>query len=229
MKVKGVLLVIAVAAAVTALWPAAGGAATMRGIVVAKQRGTLLVASPSGVLAAVRGNAPVGARLVGTTVVGRATHARIRGVVVRHLGRTLILSSNRHLIAVPNRVGRLLASTTPTPAPGTVVSTDVSIANGEIEQEDEDDIGQVNASTIAVQATISAVAAGTVTLNVQGQSLTVPLPGGLTLPASLVGQTVTINLSLAGDDANDQGDDGGGDDHGGHSGHGHDGDGGGDG
>src|SRR6185437_15898806 len=99
--------------------------------------------------------------------------------------------------------------------PGTVVAADVSIANGEIEQEDEDDLGQVNASSIAVQATVAAVGAGTVTLNVQGRTLTVPLPGGLTLPASLVGQTVTINLSLAGDDANDQGDDdGGGGDHG---------------
>ena len=64
-----------------------------------------------------------------------------------------------------------------------------------------------------MQATIKAVGAGTVTLDVQGQSLTVPLPAGLTLPASLVGQTVTINLSLANDD--DQGDDDQGGDHGG--------------
>ncbi len=86
----------------------------------------------------------------------------------------------------------------------------------------------MNASSIAVQATISAVGAGTVTLNVQGQTLTVPLPGGLTLPAALVGQTVTINLSLAPDD-NDQGDDDGGHSGRGHDGDGHGGDGGGDG
>jgi hypothetical protein len=228
MKLKGVLLVIAVGGAAAALWPAAGGAATVRGIVVAKQHGALLVASPAGVLSAVHAKARIGARVAGTTVVGRASHAKIRGIVVRQIGRTLILSSNRHLIAVPNRVGRVLAATTPSPAPGAVVSTDVSIANGEIEQEDEDDIGRVNASTIAVQATISAVGAGTVTLSVQGQTLTVPLPGALTLPASLVGQTVTIELSLvAGDDQGD--DDHHGGDDGDHSGHGHDGDGGGDG
>ena len=211
---KGVLTVLAVAAATAAFWPAAGSAAGFRGIVVAKQHGVLLVASPSGTLRAVRAHAPVGARLAGTVVVGSASHARIRGIVVRRLGRTLILSSNRHLIAVPNRVGRALADTTPTTpttTPGTVVTADVAIANGTLEEEAEDDVGQVASSTIAVQATVKAVAPGSVTVDVQGQSLTVPLPGGLTLPASLVGQTVTLNLSLASDD--NEGDDG---DHHGH-------------
>ena len=64
-----------------------------------------------------------------------------------------------------------------------------------------------------MQATIAAVGVGTVTLNVQGQTLTVNLPAGLTLPASLVGQTVTITLSLNQDDNDSQGDDN--DDHGG--------------
>jgi hypothetical protein len=72
---------------------------------------------------------------------------------------------------------------------------------------------------------VKAVAAGSVTLDVQGQTLTVPLPAGLTLPASIVGQTVSVQLSLGGADSqsnNDQGntdnqgdDDQGGDHHGG--------------
>ena len=53
-------------------------------------------------------------------------------------------------------------------------------------------------------------------MNVQGQTLTVNLPAGLTLPASLVGQTVTITLSLKQDD--NQGDDNGGDNHDGRGG-----------
>jgi hypothetical protein len=95
-----------------------------------------------------------------------------------------------------------------------VVNADVAIANGKLEEEDEDEVGTVNASTLTIQATVKAVAAGSVTLDVQGQSVTVPLPAGLTLPASLVGQTVTLNVAL--DD--EQGDD----DHGGHH-RGHDG------
>jgi uncharacterized membrane protein YgcG len=93
----------------------------------------------------------------------------------------------------------------------------------EIDEQDEDDVGQVANNTITVQATIAAVAPGSVTLTVQGQTLTVPLPAGLTLPASLVGQTVTVQLSLGGND--DQGDD----DHGGDNGGGDHGGGGGDG
>ena len=48
------------------------------------------------------------------------------------------------------------------------------------------------------------------TLTVNGQSLTVPLPSGLTLPATLVGQQVSLELSFAGGQA--QVSNGGGDD-----------------
>jgi hypothetical protein len=213
MKLKGFLLLAAMAAVTAALWPAAGSAATFKGIVVAKQRGTLLVASPAGLVRAASGNAAVGSRVVlaggHATVVGRATKARIRGIVVRHVGTTLFISSNRHLLAL--HTARVLADTTPTTptAPGTIVSAQVGISNGELDDEGETELGQVSGSTLAVQATIAAVAPGSVTLNVQGQTLTVPLPVGLTLPASLVGQTVTVNLSLSGDDnqgSDDQGD-----------------------
>jgi hypothetical protein len=243
MRFKGFLLLIAITAATAALWPAAGSAGTFKGVVVAKQRGTLLVASPSGLVQAVTGRASIGSRVASTgghaTVVGRASKAHIRGIVVRRIGTTLFLSSNRHLVAIHNRVGRRLADTTPAPAspaapaPGAVVTTDVTIANGQLEEDDEDEVGHVNANSITVQATVKAVAAGSVTLDVQGQTLTVPLPAGLTLPASIVGQTVTISLSLANDDdendddddgdhhdghGSDGGDDHGGDDHGGHGG-----------
>jgi len=212
---KGIVTLLAVAGAVAAFWPAAGGASGFNGVVVAKQRGSLLVVSPAGALHEVHARATLGARLIGTTVVGRATHVRIHGIVVRRIGTTLILSSNRHLIAIPNRAGRRLADTAPAPtAPGAVVNADVAIANGKLEEEDEDEVGTVNASTLTIQATVKAVAAGSATVDVQGQSVTVPLPAGLTLPASLVGQTVTLNVAL--DD--EQGDD----DHGGHH-RGHDG------
>jgi hypothetical protein len=96
-------------------------------------------------------------------------------------------------------------------APGSVVNTTVKVDDdGELEVEEEDEVGQVN-GPIQVQATVTAVGAGTVTLSVNGQSFTVKLPAGLTLPASLVNQTVTLNVDVRGDD-NDDNDD---DDHGG--------------
>src|SRR5690348_9178071 len=125
MKLKGFAVLVVLAAAVAAFWPAAGSAGTFHGIVVAKQGRTLLAASPSGVIRAVAGRAVIGSRVAVSsgraTVVGRASTAHIRGIVVRRIGTTLILSSNRHLVAI--RHARVLADATPTTpaAPGAVV------------------------------------------------------------------------------------------------------------
>jgi hypothetical protein len=207
MKLRAVLLVIGITTALAAFAPGGAGAATLHGVVVAKQHGTLLVAGPNGVVRAVRGSAAVGARLSGSRVVGHASRARIHGVVVKRVGRTTFLSSNRHLLAV--------STNDPTPAPaGSVVDSTVTVApNGDLEDENEDAVGHV-AGDLTIQATVTAVGAGTVTLSVNGQSVTVSLPNGLTLPATVVGQTVTLHVSLGSDDQGDDqdDDDGGGDD-----------------
>ena len=230
------LTLICAAVAVLGVWPAASSAATFKGVVVAKQRGALLVASPAGVIRSVSGSASIGARvsLSGghASVIGRATTARIRGIVVRRVGTTVFLSSNRHLVAV--HTGRRLASasdttapitptapiTTTAPAPGTVVSSQVTIQNGELDEDSSETVGQTNSSTLQVQAVVSAVGPGTVTLTVGTQTLTVPLPGGLTLPASMVGQTVTLTLSLDGQNGDNNNDNSNDDDQGGDSGSG---------
>ena len=145
----------------------------------------------------------------------------------------MFLSSNRHLVAVHGR--RLASANGATAAdhddderhhddwyaqPGDVVSSQVTIQNGELDEDSSENVGHSSASDLQVQAVVSAVGAGTVTLTVGTQTLTVPLPAGLTLPASLVGQTVTLSLSLNGQNGqngDDQGDD---DNGGGQSGHG---------
>jgi hypothetical protein len=191
-KLRELIVVSAVVAAFAALWPAAGSAAGSRGVVVAKQRGTMLVATPNGLVRAIGGHASVGTRIAfrggRVTGIGRATTVRIHGIVVRRVGSTLFVSSNRHLLAL--RAGRVVSAVAPT-TPGTLVDAQIAIRNGELEIEDEDEVGRLAASTVTVQATVAAVAPGSVTLTVQAQSLTVPLPAGLTLPATLVGQTVT--------------------------------------
>src|SRR6266550_7217087 len=119
MRFKGFLLLVVMAAVAAAWWPAAGSAAAFKGIVVANQRGTLFVASPTGLVRAVGGHAAVGSRVVlsagHATVVGRATKARIRGIVVRRVGTTLFIASNRHLLALHH--ARVLAGTTSTTTP----------------------------------------------------------------------------------------------------------------
>jgi hypothetical protein len=207
---KRILVPLALAAALGA-GPAGAGAATFKGVVVGKLRGSVLVASPAGVVGAFGGQASVGSRVAFVhgrlVVVGRANTARIRGIVVRRIGMTMFLSSNRHLVAVHS--GRRLASASDTPptnttaAAGQLVSVQVSLGDGQLDVESEDDLGPATTSPVQIQATVTAVGTGTVTLTVNGQSLTLPVPGGLTLPQSLVGQTVTLNISVNGQNGED--------------------------
>jgi hypothetical protein len=233
---KRLALIVSVAA-VIGVWPAASSAATFKGVVVAKQRGALLVASPAGLVRSATGSAAVGSRVVlsggHATVVGRARTARIRGIVVRRVGTTMFVASNKHLIAI--RSARRLASVSTTPLPpitttidtptiGTPVVSQVTIKdNGELDEDSSETVGQTTGGAIPIQAVVSAVGAGTVTLTVGTQTLTVPLPAGVTLP--VVGQTVSLSLSLSGQNGqngDDESDDDNGDDDSGNSGGGSD-------
>ena len=199
------LLVVGLLAAAAAVFPAVAGAATFRGVVVARQSGVLLVAGPSGSVRAFSGQARVGARVVLSgqrlRVVGLARRAQLRGVVVRRSGGLVFLSAARHVLAV--RSSRLLASggDTPTgPQPGDVVSAQVGINDeGDLSEQEVEDVGHQGGTS--VQAVVSAVAPGSVTLTVNGQQLTIPLPAGLSLPATLVGTQVELQLSFAGGEA----------------------------
>ena len=226
---KRFLPILAVVVAAAA-WPAVSGAATFKGVVVARQHGMLLVAAPSGGVSAVAGRASVGSRvsISGRTVriVGHTNRAVVRGVVVSRTATTVFLSAAQHLLAV--RTGRHTASVGSTPIPlvpqpGQAISTTLHISNGgQLDDEGETDLGTAPAAS--VQATVAAVAAGSVTLTVNGQTLTVPLPAGLTLPATIVGTTVTLQLSFPGGQLQvsggpgGQGDDQGDDDGGGNGG-----------
>jgi hypothetical protein len=118
----------------------------------------------------------------------------------------MFVASNHHLVAIHK--GRSLAGvgSNSGPAPGTILTSTVTVnKSGLLNEDNEDDQGQDSDSTVAVQAVVDAVGQGTVTLNVNGTDVTFDLPAGLTLPQSIVGQTVTINVSISGDDDN-QGD-----------------------
>jgi len=205
---KHLLFASAVIAAALALLPAAAGASAAHGVVVARSHGKLLVATRSGSVFHMKGHASVGSRLVGRQVVGRASRARIHGVVVAHKGSTMFVASNRHLLAI--RTGSRSSSSA---TPGTVVTSTVAVhQNGQLDQQSQTDDGQDCSSSVQVQATVAAVGAGTITLVVNGQDITVNLPAGLTLPQSLVGQTVTVDVSVGQGSDNQRDDDCQGDD-----------------
>ena len=208
---KRVLPTIALAAVAIAILPAAASASALngvRGVVVSRSQGSLLVATRSGRVVEIKGHASVGSRVVGSRVVGHASRARIRGVVVKESGARMFVASNHHLVAIHKSRSLAAAGSTSGPAPGTIVTATVSVngETGQLNEDDQGEDGQDSSSTVAIQATVIAVGTGTVTVSVNGTNVTFDLPSGLTLPQSLVGQTVTIDIALDQGDDNSQGD-----------------------
>lgn len=217
---RKLLLLAALSMLVTAGSAAAApGQASVRGIVVGARQNTLLVAAPSGTVREIPGHARIGMRvsLAGgkLTVGGRSDRALIRGVVVRRRGSLTFLSASNHMLLVRSAVRSLSSVRTDLPAPGSVVRAEVGIDDqGELEEQNEHLVGQEQEAE--VQAVVTAVAPGSVTLSVNGQPLVIPLPAGLVLPASIIGTqvalkvqfgegTATVAPGTAGDD--DQGED----------------------
>lgn len=208
-------------AALAALVPAGTAAALARhasafgGVVVARTTGGVLVARSNGAVTAVHAHARIGSRVVVSggrlSVLGRSRSARVHGVVVASSRSRLVLTAAHRLFVV--RRGRRLAATTPTatlPQPGAVVTSTVGITpQGDLDDQATTVTGQTGA--VQVQAPVTAVGPGTITVSVNGQPLTLQLPAGLTLPASIVGTQITLTVSFA---AGQTADDDEGDDHG---------------
>jgi hypothetical protein len=199
---KKLTLIAATSVAAFAAGPAlaANHPAPTAGIVVGSQHGVLLVASPLGVVRTFAGQASIGDRITiaGTRihVTGRVHRAVVRGVVLRHRGNLTFLSAARHVLVVRSAARSVASARDTAPTPGTVVQDTVGIGtNGDLEQENEQQVG--TSSDVAVTAVVTSVGTGTVTITVNGQALTIPLPAGLTLPSSIVGTQVTLNLSFA--------------------------------
>lgn len=217
-------LLVAAAFAAAAVFPAGALAGTFSGVVVGKGGGNLAVASKGGLVRTVhsRANLRLGARVQvrGRTVrsFGVASRARIHGVVVRRAAGTTFLAAGRSLLAMRGATA---------PPSGAVVNAGVAIGGGQLTQQSLQIVGHDD--RVTVQAPVTAVGPGTITVTINGQALTLRLPAGIQLPASLVGQTVTLTVEIEVEDeveveneANDDDDRGehhGGDD-GGHSGHG---------
>jgi hypothetical protein len=232
------LVFAAVIAAAIAL-PANASAGSFTGVVVGKSNRHVAVATRSGAVLTVttRAHPRLGARVrvngTALRVLGVARSARIHAVVVRRVAGRTFVAAGQSLLAI--RAQRTFASTAGSgPSSGAVVNATVGIANGQLTQQTMQVVGQTG--QVTVQAQVSAVGAGFITVLVNGALLKISLPAGIQLPASLVGQFVTLNLRLAQNDAiaededenedeNEQEDhdddhgghhDGGRDDHGGH-------------
>jgi hypothetical protein len=189
-------LLTVTAFAVAALFPSTALAGTFSGVVVAKGGGSLAIAAKSGLVQTVHSpaNVRLGARVrvSGTAVrsFGVAHQTRVHGVVVRHAARTTFLAAGGSLLAI-----RAASA----PAAGTVLNANVAIAAGRLIQQSFQTAGHDD--RVTVQAPVTAVGPGTITVTVNGQPVTFRLPAGIQLPASLVGQSVTLTVKV--EDEND--------------------------
>ena len=203
MRKRMLLIGVPAAIAVCAVAAAAPSPALERGTVISSRHGTLLLASQNGVVRVVSGRNTVGTRVSLTNgrlvVVGHAHRAMFRGVVLRRIGNLTFLSAAKHVVVV--RTERTVASARDSlPPVGSVVRSTVAFGDhGDLDEENEDAIG--NERELEVQGIVSSIAAGSVTLTVNGQMLTIPLPAGTTLPASVVGTRVTVEIEFEDEDA----------------------------
>lgn len=185
--------------------------------VIALTRGGELVAGGKGLISFFPSHDRIGARVLmsgsSLRVVGLTHTARVRGVVAAHRGNLLVLSAAHRMFPLRMR-GQA-------PQPGDVVGATVTIDDhGDLVATSTEDDGQVGAAQ--VQATITAVGTSTITIDVNGQSVVLPLPAGTTVPTTLVGTQVTLTLTFSGGATTANEDDQGDDDQGGQaSGHDH--------
>ncbi len=151
------------------------------------------------------------------TVVGHVRHAQFRGILVRTVGRLQFFAVG-HSFVVAHMTGRSHAATRMRASTRSIASArvssqspgeedDVQVAitsGGELDETGVTTMEEPGAATVTLQVTISAVTAatatapGSITLSVNGQTLTVPLPAGTTLPTGFTaGATVELTLVLS--------------------------------
>ena len=206
-------LIVLLSAMAAVVLPAAAHAAgtTFTGVVVAKEvkRGTLVVASPSGAARTVHArlaSARLGDRIrVGGTrladgtvragtlkVVGHVRTATVRGVVVRRLSNRTLVATGGSVIAI----GRRIASRTLSArglAPGSIARFGISIKNGGVRETSATALGA--ATTVEVEGQVVTVAP--LVVDVDGLPITIVVPAGVTLPATLApGDEIELSVTV---------------------------------
>ena len=210
MRTRLILLFAVLAAAVV---PAAAHAAspTFTGVVVAKEanRGTLVVATQSGVartvharLAAARLGDRIrvgGVKLSDGTVrasslrvLGHVRSATVQGVVIRRLANRTLVSTGGSVIAIGRRIApRSLASRGL--APGSIARFGVAIGKGGVRETSAKALGTT--TTVEVEGRV--VTVWPLVVNVEGLSISIAVPGPTLLPAALaIGDEVELSVTV---------------------------------
>jgi hypothetical protein len=217
MKRLALLFAAAVAVIVIAL-PATAGAATFRGVVIAKDsaRKALVTASGNGTVRTVRVQAGFKRIAVGRLVavraaklpdgtfsasvvkrLGKTRRAHVRGTVVRKLAARLVMSAGGSVFALRVR-GKAGASEGRTLQPGDKLDCDAKLKNGglEVGENDIDEVGHDD-QLVLEGIYLDTAEDGTIELAVVHRGrVFVSVPEGMDVPAFSAGDEVALVVTI---------------------------------
>jgi RNase P/RNase MRP subunit p29 len=203
-------MVAVIASVVTFAAPAQAGAAHFAGVVVAKQpqRGTLVLARAGG--AGLTVHAALGRTSTGdrveirgqrlrdgtiraslTTVVSHTHRALVRGVVVRELRRSTVLTTGRSAITIRHAVRNAHMRA------GTPATFRVRIDDDGRLTEEAATVNGAQPGIVEVEGRVVSVSPFVV--SVEGLPVTITVPAGMTLPSALgAGDRIEFTVQVAG-------------------------------
>jgi hypothetical protein len=198
-------LVAGVAAVVAVALPAQAKAASFSGTVLAKQsqRGTLLLVGARGIgrtvhvsTSRIRLGDRVAVQGRAVRVLGHTDHAVVRGVVVRQLRSRLLVADGGSMLSIRFAHARGPASAGDHGGlqPGDVMQVGVSIQNDELDEDGAPvQVGQ--ATTAQIEGRI--VSLSPLVVSVEGLPITIAVPAGTTLPATLApGDRIELTVQI---------------------------------
>ncbi len=218
MKRFALLFAAAVAVIVIAL-PATAGAATFRGVVIAKDsvRKALVTASSNGTVRTVRVHAGFKRIAVGGRVavraaklpdgtfsanavkrLGKTRHAHVRGTVVKKLGARLVISAGGSVFALRLRGKAGASEGSGGLQPGDKVDFDAELKNGGLEagENDIDEVGHED-QLVLEGIYLSTAEDGTIELAVVHRGrVFVTVPEGMDVPAFSPGDEIALEVSI---------------------------------
>lgn len=215
-------LILTLVVVVGVAFPAFAGAATFKGIVVAKQarRHALVVSSKTGVVRTVHTHrlaTRIGARVTvkakrlrdGTfsatrvTVHGRAYKARIHGIVARRMRGGYLISAGHSLLSIRSHQSFSLNDHGNGAQPGDVVDVTVSVSGSQLDEDQVQHDG--HSQSLELEGKIVSVtqptstADGEIMLQVGKSTIDIVVPAGTTLPTLNPGDSVQLKVQLSGD------------------------------
>lgn len=164
------------------------------GIVVAKHSGTVVVVRANGIGIAVRGTARIGDRVTLSgghiRVSGRAHGALIRGIVVRQLPHSLLVTTGGNALRIRLQP-RALADHGGHSEAGTVGEFRVRIDDDDL-VEDQPVVPVGQAATVRIEGVV--LSTSPFVVSVEGIPLTIAVPAGTTVPAA--GQRIEATIMV---------------------------------